>query len=413
MRRTSHISMARRRRLRACSGRKQIDVPLGYGFDFVNSDVLENMLSVDDGKLVTKSGMRYRVLYLGGSSSRMTLHVLRRILALVQDGATVVGKRPVASPSLKDDPAEFRKVADALFGPVGATGARHVGRGEVFLSGSLRGAFASLKLKPDFDYTRPEPDAELRFIHRRIDQGDIYFITNRQNRPENVTATFRVAGRTPQLWDAVTGKVSQAGYKTEDGRTSIPLHLPPYGSVFVVFHGKSNAEAQSTPKLTEHTLWSLTGPWKVAFQPDRGAPAGITLNSLTSWSENANSGVKYFSGTGTYSKTFDLPPYGKGARLLLDLGKVKELARVSLNGHALGEVWTPPFEVDITKYVHPGKNELKVAVTNLWVNRLIGDLQPHVKKKYTFTTIPTYKPNAPLRASGLLGPVEIKEISQH
>ncbi len=175
----------------------------------------------------------------------------------------------------------------------------------------------------------------------------------------------------------------------------------------------TNLTSRSVPTRETRTLWTLTGPWSVSFEPRRGAPPSTTLDALTSWSDNANPGVRYFSGTGTYTKTFELPPRPSGTRLVLDLGGVYELATATLNGRSLGEVWTPPFEMDITKYVRPGKNELKVAVTNLWVNRLIGDLQPDVKRKYAATTIPTYKPNAPLRTSGLLGPVEIDAVLRH
>jgi len=145
----------------------------------------------------------------------------------------------------------------------------------------------------------------------------------------------------------------------------------------------------------------------------RGAPAAVTQRTLESWSDSKIPGVKYFSGTGVYTETFELPKAAlkRGTRLLLDLGEVRELAEVSLNGKALGTVWTPPFRLDITKVAKPGKNVLKVKVANLWVNRLIADAQPGAKKKYTFTTIPTYGSDAPLRASGLLGPVLIRQVS--
>ncbi len=166
------------------------------------------------------------------------------------------------------------------------------------------------------------------------------------------------------------------------------------------------------PTPVEATVKTLDGSWTVAFQPDRGAPPKIELNSLTSWSDNADPGVKYFSGAGTYTKSFELPEtaFKPEARLMLDLGEVRELAEVSLNGKPVGTVWTTPFQLDITKAAKPGANVLKVKVVNLWVNRLIGDKQPGVTKKYTFTHIPTYKPDAPLRESGLLGPVSILRV---
>jgi hypothetical protein len=388
-------------------GEQAIDVPPGYGFDFVNSDVLLNQMLVDDGALTTRSGMRYRVLYLGGTSRYMTLPALRRIRDLVAQGAVLVGRRPLASPSLADDETQFRSVADDLFGN-GETD-HAFGKGHIFPDGSLEGAFAALNLPPDFDYTKPETDTEILALHRKLDRGDLYFLTNRLNRAERVTATFRVSGMAPELWDAVTGKTAPAGYRMVNGRTQIPLSLGPYDSAFVVFRHPTSVIAREIAEPAQQSLMTLAGPWDVAFQSNRGAPARITEDELRSWSDNPDSGVHYFSGSAVYTKSFNLPPDATrvGTQLALDLGDLREVAAVSLNGHSLGILWNPPFVLDITGTVQPGENRLQVKVANLWVNRLIGDAQPDVKTKYTFTTIPTYEANAPLRTSGLLGPVQI------
>ena len=162
-----------------------------------------------------------------------------------------------------------------------------------------------------------------------------------------------------------------------------------------------------TPKET--TLATVSGAWEVAFQPERGAPATITLDRLASWSDSTDAGVKYFSGTGKYAKTVEAPAdwFKTGAQLWLDLGDVKNLAEVTVNGKPLGILWRAPFRVDITGALKPGNNTLEVKVTNLWVNRLIGDQQPNATRKYTFTTSRFYSANSPLLPSGLLGPVQI------
>ncbi len=392
-------------------GEKDIDMPPGYGFDFVNSDVLLNQASVDGGQLATKSGMRYRVLYLGGSSQYMTLPVLRRIRDLVAQGAVVVGHRPIGSPSLADDAAQFQSVADDLFGS-GAS-ERDFGKGKVFPDGSLINALAALNLPPDFDYTKPEPDTEIYELHRKLDRGDLYFLTNRLNRAEQVTATFRVSGMAPELWNAVTGKSSAVGYRIVNGRTEVSLSLGPYDSTFVVFRHQTDAAERTMRKPAETPIADLAGPWSIAFQPNRGAPARITEDNLQSWTENVDAGVRYFSGHAVYTKDFTFPSGGtkRGERIVLDLGELHELADVNVNGRSLGILWNPPFELDITDVVRPGKNTLRVDVANLWVNRLIGDAQPDAKVKYTFTTIPTYRADAPLRISGLLGPVRILRVT--
>ena len=392
-------------------GNRRIDVPRGYGFDFVDENALLNQLSVRDGQLVSRSGMRYRLLYLGGTSRWMTLRVLRRIDTLVREGATVVGRRPEGTPSLRDDALQFRTLAQRLFGPPGTATVRVLGRGRIFTSGSLRDALRALGLQPEFDDSSARGDTRVRATGRVLDRGELFFVSNRQNRRVRLTGSFRVTGYAPELWNPVTGAVQPVSYRIANGRTRVPLRLGPYGSTFVVFRKPAKTASVRLPGASVRRLMTLHGPWRLAFQAGRGAPATIVMPHLASWSVSRLTGVKYFSGTATYTRTWRLPEQPPGARVVLDLGQVRELAQVRVNGREAGIVWTPPFRLDITRYVHPGQNTLSIAVTNLWVNRLIGDQQPDVARKYTFTTIPTYEPDAPLRSSGLLGPVRLERVS--
>ena len=263
--------------------------------------VWNTQLAVDNGLIATQSGMRYRVLYLGGSSRFMTLAVLKRVRDLVTQGAVLVAKQPEASPSLADDPAAFRSLADDLFGEE----PHDYGKGRVFPSGSLGEAFAALNLKPDFAYTKPQVDSEVLYIHRRLDRGELYFVSNRRDRAQNITATLRTQGYAPEIWNPVTGASAPADYIATDGRTTVSLALPAYGSAFIVLRKKTNAPSRSQSAETAKTVATLDGPWTVAFQPHRGAPAKIVLPALLSWSDI--DGVKYFSGTGAYTKTFLFP----------------------------------------------------------------------------------------------------------
>ena len=381
------------------------DVPRGHGLDFVNEDALLHLLSVDHGDLVTRSGMRYRLLYLGGSSRFMTVPVLRRLSELVAAGATLVGRRPEASPSLTDDPAQFQALADALFGhdqPVHA-----VGQGRVFASGALAEAFAALNLPADFDYHTEQPDAEILAIHRHLANREIYFLSNRRDRDQAFTAAFRVRGLKAELWDPVTGKVTGAAVREEGGVSRIALSLAPSGSVFVMF-GKTATPPSGPGSVVARQ--TLDGPWTVSFQPGRGAPDHSLSMAAGAWNENPDPGIRYFSGMATYQKSFELPKTMTGHRVMLDLGDVREVAEVRLNGKALGSVWTSPYRLDVTGVVRPGRNSLTVRVANLWVNRLIGDAQPGATRKFSFTAIPTYRPDAPLRPSGLLGPVSLVSL---
>ena len=387
------------------------DLPAGYGFDYINADGLIHELSVSDGRIKTPSGMAYRVLGLDPNSRHMSLPVLRAIHKLVEEGAAVAGPKPNDDPSLADDQAEFSKLADELFGD--GTGVHTIGKGTVFAGQSLDEVFKALHVEPDFDYTKPETDASLLFAHRNLTNGDIYFVDNRKDRDESVDTTFRVIGKEPELWYAETGKTEPVSFKIENGRTTVPLKLGPWGTVFVVFVRPTQETAHTLPATTETKLVTVAGPWNVSFQPDRGAPPSISLSDLSSWSENQDAGVKYFSGSGTYTKTIDAKAdwFKHEAHLWLDLGDVRNLAEVIVNGKSLGVVWHTPYRVDATKVLKPGANVISVKVTSAWVNRLIGDQQPDATTKYTFTTVKPYKADSPLLASGLLGPVSIYSFS--
>ena len=383
------------------------EVPAGYGFDYINADGLIHELSVAGGRITTPGGMSYRVLGLDPFSRHMSLPVLRALHKLVEAGAVVAGPKPADDPSLADNQAEFAQLTGELFGD--GTGIHKVGKGAVYAGWKLQDVFDALHVLPDFETTKPESDTSILFVHRRLANGDLYFVDNRRNRDEQVDATFRVTGKAPELWHADTGLREPVSYTIADGRTTVPLHLEPWGTVFVVFRKPATATSLTLPGVTEKQLAAVEGSWKVSFQPNWGAPASITLDELTSWSENPDEGVKYFSGTGTYTKTLDVPAgwFKKGTSLWLDLGQVDNLAQIEINGKPLGIVWHAPFRVDATAALKPGANELSIQVTNAWVNRLIGDQQPDAVKKYTFTTWKPYQADSPLQASGLLGPVTV------
>jgi hypothetical protein len=395
------------------------DAPAGYAFDFVNSDVIVHHMSFENGRLVTPGGSSYRILYLGGRSRRMTLGVLVQLARLVEQGAVLVGDKPSDSPSLADNEQEFRTVANLLWGaaPVQGQSVRQVGKGRVYSGMSANDVLAALGVQPDFEYVKPDQDADLMFVHRILSDRDIYFVDNRQGREEHVAATFRVQGREPELWDPATGELLPVTYQIAGGRTTVSLPLEPYGSLFVVFHKEATALSHQAPDQVEsvipNTEDELNSSWTVTFQADHGAPATITLAHLASWSENPDQGVKYFSGTATYSRDINIPSsaFAPGAHIWLDLGDVRDLADIQINGHDLGILWKAPFKIDVTGQVTPGPNQLTIKVTNLWVNRLIGDQQPQAQKKYTATDITPYKADSPLLPSGLLGPVRLLSVS--
>ncbi len=393
--------------LTALFGKKGPEIPEGYNFDYVNADALIHKLSVIDGQLATDSGMRYRVLALDAHSQQMSLPVLRKIRDLVKAGAIVAGIKPSDTPSLSDEPREFQNIVNEMWGA--GTGEHTYGKGKVYGSQLSAEVMQAIQVTPDFEYTKPQSDIAVLFVHRKLSGGDIYYIDNRQDRNEDLDATFRVSEKEAELWHADTGVMEPASFRTVDGRTTLPLHLEPWGTVFVVFQKPTRTPSRTLPKIVERSVAAIDGPWDLSFQPDRGAPAKITMDKLTSWSDNADEGVKYFSGTGTYTKTIQAPPewFKRGARLSLDLGDVDNIADVSVNGKGLGVVWRRPYRVDVTDVLKPGANNVEIKVTNPWVNRIIGDRQPNVTKTYTFTSPKYYKADSKLVPSGLLGPVLI------
>ncbi len=191
-----------------------------------------------------------------------------------------------------------------------------------------------------------------------------------------------MAGKAPELWDAVSGSQRFAAAYTEaDGRTSLPLEFAPCGSWFVVFRepaeNASRHGANQQPRSTT-TLSELSGPWQVTFDPQWGGPGTVEFPDLVSWPERDEPGIKFYSGTAVYRKTFELPDAFASfppddQRLWLDLGNVRELAEVKVNGQSCGIVWSPPFRVDISGAVKPGANQLEIEVVNFWPNRIIGD----------------------------------------
>ncbi len=436
------------------------EMPAGYDFDVCNAEILRRF-TVKDGSLELPSGMRYRVLVLP-ENDRMTLETLQVIQALVRHGATVMGPRPNLSPSLvgwPDADRTLQTIAAEVWGDCdGRTVTSHrYGKGQVVWGRSLAEALGTA---PDF----MSDDRNLRFIHRREDGTEIYFVSNQSDRATVARCTFRTTGKVPELWQPDTGRrETTAMYAEHNGRTTLPLALDPFGSVFIVFRrpsqpGQAIASIRSgrraefsvasgrgeflvaPPVLTDtHTtvaVWEpgryeialsggrihrvgvaalpaaqeIAGPWEMRFPPDLDAPAMATLPRLMSWTESAEDGIRHFSGTAVYLKTIHVSSEQKelGSRLYLDLGEVKNVCEVTLNGRDLGVLWKPPFRVDITAAARVGENRLELKVTNLWPNRLIGDQHRPVEKRITWASYNHFRADDPLLPSGLLGPVVLR-----
>jgi hypothetical protein len=350
------------------------------------------------------------VLALDPNAQHMSLPVLRRLSELVSAGAVVVGERPLDTPSLADDSQEFSRLVTALWGS--ADGKHEYGKGAVFSGRALDAVLLSLGIAPDFR-VEGQAGTDLSFVHRSLPSGEIYFVDNRQNQPTQSTVSFRVEGKVPELWHADSGATEAISYRMGSGRTQASLMLDAHETAFVVFRKATAIAERTLPAAAQTPVLTIASSWQVQFPGGRGAPTGARATSLHSWSDDPNKGIRYFSGTATYTTTLTAPPnWFAEQRLWLDLGKVKNIAQVRVNGQDLGIVWKAPFRVDVSKALKPGSNRLEVKVTNLWVNRLIGDAQPDTAEKYTFTTQAFYKADSPLLPSGLLGPVRVLRDSR-
>jgi hypothetical protein len=379
------------------------NIPAGYNFDFINSDALVNELSVSDGKLVTRAGMQYRLLALDASTQRMSLPVLRKLRELVRAGALVFGARPLATPSLTDDEEEFRTLVEELWGERRGEGA--LSAGKVFVDGSLEAALAAMQIQPDVRFSGSS-SGSLRFVHRTLDDGDIYFVSSDAARSQSVEASFRVSGKNPEVWRADLGTIEPLSYRTETARTIVSLKLDAHDALFVLFRRPTRVEARTVRLPVEQVIADLSKGWRVSF-PLEGAVKTQAFEPLASWTENADPDIRYFSGTATYARTMTLARPVRGARLIIDLGRVKNVAELIVNGRSAGIAWKPPFRLDVTPLLKPGANRLELRLTNLWPNRLIGDKQPGAGKPRAWASFDPYSADSPLLPSGLLGPVKV------
>ncbi|MHA4896487.1 glycosyl hydrolase [Pedobacter sp. PWIIR3] len=421
----------------------------GYNFDGCAPSQLYKA-AVKNGRIVFPGGASYKIMVLPAVKT-MTQRLLEKISSLIADGAVVVGGPPTQSPGLAGYPEVDQTIKDMtakIWGgtniPIAQT-TRTYGKGKVIWGTDIETKLdflypqydltskilKELSIEPDF-----ESDGPIRYTHRSSAKWDIYFVSNRTDNSVAVKAKFRdYAKGKPVLFDAVNGKVSNLTLlEGGAGSAVINLSFEPFQSFFIVFSEDKIEEVVPAANFERENYFAspkskevLKGSWKLSFDPKWGGPKETTFNELTDWSVNENKGIKYYSGIAVYKKQFDLSGDRKtGSKLFLDLGEVKNMARVKLNGKDLGVIWTAPWQVDISNAVKPAGNVLEIEVANLWPNRLIGDEAvpddgiingqwpdwlikglPRPSKRFTFTTFKHYSKDSPLFKSGLLGPVSI------
>ncbi len=388
--------------------------PAGYDYDICNDEILITRLTAKDGRLLLPDGTSYRLLVLSGGP-RMTVAAARKVKELVAAGASVLGTVPwTGAPGLSDGSAGdavVRSLAETLWGSSAPPkeGSHKLGGGTFLWCRDPGAALKILGTSPDVTLPTGENGTDLVWIHRRDDHADYYFIANHLKREMNFDARFRVAGNPPELWNPQTGGIRAAnGWRREGDETVVPLRLESLDSLFVVFREKSSFKPQPLWRSVSST--EVRGPWQVGFDHGWGAPERATFDHLTSWPEQADEGIRHYSGTAVYSKEVDLPARSPCEHLELDLGDVAVVASVTLNGVNLGVCWKAPWRFDISGAAHAGKNRLEISVANLWVNRLIADAGLPENKRLSWATYNPCGPHDALLSSGLLGPVTIRRL---
>ncbi len=390
-------------------------LPQGYQFDYINAEVIETRLSVKDGRLVLPDGMSYKLLVLPKLAT-MRPDLLQKIEQLVRDGAIVMGPAPTRSPSLQNFAAADRQVQElARKMWAGVDGKQRTftqyGKGLVINGVTMEEAMAMLKLTQDF---KSNTQDSVLFTHRTTANGEVYFVSNQENRTIEFTPSFRVAKGQPVLWDPVTAETRVLPEFTQnDTATLLPLKLAAGQSCFIVFDKKTSAVAKGNENFPQPAIiQQLSKPWTVYFDTAMRGPAKpVVFNTLEDWTRRSETEIKNYSGTAIYKTTFNIKTLPKNQKIYIYLGAVKVMATVKLNGKSLGTAWTAPFRINATGVIKAGENKLEIEVVNTWVNRLIGDSKLPENERKTWSNVNPYKPDSAYDPSGLTGPVTIQSVA--
>lgn len=397
------------------TGVRDPELPQGYSYDYINAEVIKERLSVKDGKLVLPNGVSYSLLVLPPLKT-MRPDLLGKIRDLVKQGATILGPAPSRSPSLQNYPHadnEVEKIAKELWQNIDGTTVTSAtfGKGRVMTGITLEQAMDQIELIPDFE---AGSKSQVLYAHRTLADREVYFVTNQEEHAVSLSPKFRVTGKQPEFWDAVTGKSRiLPQFKQDKKSTTVPLKLAPLQSGFIVFHKAAEPaagrEAKNFPE--PQVVATIGGPWKVHFNTEeRGPEKPVEFDKLISWIAHEEESIKYYSGTAVYETTFTALASDLKHNLYLNLGKVGVMARIKLNGMEVGSMWTDPWRIDISEAIKVGKNMLEVEVVNTWVNRIIGDQKLPEGERKTWMNFNPYNAGSQLQTAGLLGPVTLEVI---
>ncbi|TWU33203.1 glycosyl hydrolase [Novipirellula artificiosorum] len=438
-------------------------IPAAVNFDCISTHALVHRVKAKEGKSLLPDGTMYQMLVLHNTDT-LSLSSLKKIADLSEQGVVVVGKRPqrmgghAVNISARE---EFARLCSEVWQR--ETTYEDYDWSRIYREQNLR-----------FDLVIGER-TDITYIHRRTTDADIYFFFNPDSSQRTFDCQFNVRGRIPEQWDPATGQIRKLGqFSQAQETTRVPVTLDPEGSAFIVFRESTEGvdpvvsmtgdiapmcnvrlTREHRPELVASKNGMLSvemrsgrrvnlvvknidepivvdGPWQVSFEQHYGYDATLVFPSLLDWKDHLSNEVKHYSGTATYQTSFSIEPemIAPDHSLELDLGRVEVSAGVRVNGKEYGVLWKSPYRVDISDAIMPGENQLTVEVTNLWINRLVGDAKlpdtsgydvrqplmpdwysnnqkPPDSQRLTFTTYPHVKASDSLVPSGLIGPVRL------
>jgi len=425
----------------------------GYDYDVVNTDAILNKMQVRNGRIYLPHGQYYEVLVLP-NGIKINVDVLKKLEQLAAAGATIIGSKPSLSYGLNNsqqNDKQVQAIAGRLWGSCDSVNIKenNYGKGKIVWGKSIRDVLLQKKVLPDVQVNSDAID----FIHRKIKDAEIYFIRNTKKETVTQLISFRVDHLQPELWNAETGEITTIPfYYAAKNEVTLPLTLPVNGSCFIVFRsvaGNKQLDKKnflSLPSNADVNIWyskkaaitttngewklgathqtvqlpepvSLNNPWILHFDQQNAGIGRDTMKQLISLNQSTNDAIKYYSGNVIYTTNFTISKdrLKSNQRLILDLGWVKEIAEVIVNGKNTGFCWHEPFQIDITDATKAGENFLQVEVVNTINNRLIGDAklpEQYRRMKSNITKLPnawrTPFAEAPLLDAGLIGPVQIR-----
>jgi len=366
----------------------------GYDFDIVNTDVLLNRMQVQNNRIVLPDGMSYRLLVLPDRED-IPDEVVEKVENMIQAGAKVL--------------IQGAKLAKEM-------------EGNILTEMSIDAALAKLSIPKDFS----SESGLFDYIHKKIGKTDLYFIRNKTDKWLTDFCSFRINEVKPELWDPVKAfQYKIRNVQHVNGTTQFPLQLAPHVSCFIVFNKFGDKIRKiKLPDLPDYKPGvkgksrEIKGSWTLRFTKNWGAPEQTQLDNLVSWTDNSDPGIKYFSGTASYHNKIYISEeeYGSEKPIYLDLGEVFDVAEVFINNTSAGILWTKPFILDIREFIKTGDNDLRIDITNMWVNRLTGDMELPPEKRFCKTNQPFIRKDNwvgggdetyHLQKAGLLGPVKL------